>query len=61
MKLKQTCAAWMLAILCASVATSAHQPQAGAATPSRRAAVKPPRDYPVKPVPFTAVHFSDQF
>ncbi|MBO0724332.1 MAG: hypothetical protein J2P52_01935, partial [Blastocatellia bacterium] len=22
---------------------------------------KPPRDYPVKPVPFTAVHFNDVF
>jgi uncharacterized protein len=61
MKLKQTCAAWMLAILCAGVATSAHQPQAGAKASPRRAVVKPPRDYPVKPVPFTAVHFSDQF
>lgn len=27
----------------------------------RQAAAKPLRDYPVKPVPFTAVHFNDQF
>jgi hypothetical protein len=24
-------------------------------------AAKPPRDYPVEPVPFTAVHFTDAF
>ncbi|HJQ23559.1 MAG TPA: beta-L-arabinofuranosidase domain-containing protein [Blastocatellia bacterium] len=60
MKLKQTCAALLLVILCAGVATPASQPQAGAVAPPRRS-TKPPRDYPVKPVPFTAVHFNDLF
>src|SRR6266508_1113410 len=27
----------------------------------KAAPTKPPRDYPVKPVPFTAVHFNDVF
>ena len=45
MKLKQTCAAFLLTILCTGVATPAQTP----------------RDYPVKPVPFTAVHFNDRF
>src|SRR5262245_51937304 len=34
---------------------------AGASTGRQKQAVKPQRDYPVKPVPFTAVHFNDVF
>ncbi|MGH9848771.1 MAG: glycoside hydrolase family 127 protein, partial [Blastocatellia bacterium] len=29
--------------------------------PAKAESAKPPRDYPVKPVPFTAVHFNDGF
>ena len=62
MKLKQTCAVLMLAMwLCAGVATSTNLQQPAAKAPPRKVAAKPARDYPVKPVPFTAVHFNDQF
>ncbi|MEN3332260.1 MAG: uncharacterized protein V7641_1625 [Blastocatellia bacterium] len=62
MKLKQTSAVLMLAVwLCAGVAASANLQKSAAKTPPRKTAIKPARDYPVKPVPFTAVHFNDQF
>jgi uncharacterized protein len=61
MKLKETCVVLMLAMWwCAGIMASANQ-QPSAAPAPRKAAVKPSRDYPVKPVPFTAVHFNDQF
>jgi DUF1680 family protein len=61
MKLKETCAVLMLAMWCAGVATSANLQKPAVKTPPRKASAKPLRDYPVKPVPFTAVHFNDQF
>src|SRR5215510_7377768 len=42
----------MLAILCGGQPVS---------TAQQKQAAKPTRDYPVKPVPFTAVHFNDAF
>jgi uncharacterized protein len=64
MKLKETCAVLMLAsmltILCGGGATSTNLRKPAAQAPPK-ATAKPPRDYPVKPVPFTAVHFNDQF
>src|SRR5262249_2629015 len=37
------------------------QQQQAITTGQQQQAAKPPRDYPVKPVPFTAVHFNDAF
>ncbi len=45
-----------LTLLCACMQALAAQKPAAKAEPA-----KPPRDYPVKPVPFTAVHFNDTF
>ena len=61
MKLKQTYAALLLVSLCAGVTTSAQQPQAAAQASPRQVEANPSHDYPVKPVPFTAVHFNDLF
>jgi uncharacterized protein len=60
MKFKATCVILMLAITAAGVAAPATLPRPAAQT-SRQAAATPLRDYPVKPVPFTSVHFNDQF
>src|SRR5690349_21546718 len=60
MKLKATCVVLMLVRCAAGVSTSATPRQRAAQSP-RQALAKPPHDYPVKPVPFTAVHFNDQF
>jgi hypothetical protein len=43
-----------LALLCPCIFTNAQKRETAGAK-------KPPRDYPVKPVPFTAVHFNDSF
>src|SRR5205085_7297562 len=58
MKLKRTCAALLALAICCAAAPANH-PQTTAS--GRKKADKPARDYPVKPVPFTAVHFNDQF
>ena len=58
MKLKRTCAALLVLAICCAAAPANH-PQTTAS--GRKKADKPARDYPVKPVPFTAVHFNDQF
>ncbi len=42
-------------------AAAQQQPKPGQKSGSTESAVQPPRDYPVKPVPFTAVHFNDGF
>ena len=43
-------------LLCAGVIS-----RAGQNTTSRKQPSQPQRDYPVKPVPFTAVHLNDKF
>ncbi len=48
-------AAMTISLLCAVVISGARQKE-----PARQSA-KPARDYPVKPVPFTAVHLTDKF
>ncbi|MFL6215878.1 MAG: glycoside hydrolase family 127 protein [Blastocatellia bacterium] len=63
MKFKAICALLMLAICSAGIAAPASA-RRQAAQATRKAIIKatgPARDYPVKPVPFTAVHFNDQF
>ena len=45
----------------ALAAFSACLPSLGAQQPARPAEIKPPKDYPVKPVPFTAVRLNDVF
>ncbi|HKQ05874.1 MAG TPA: glycoside hydrolase family 127 protein [Blastocatellia bacterium] len=59
MKLKPMCAVLLLTLSIAGVAAQANSSQTTRAP--RRATARPLRDYPVKPVPFTAVHFNDQF
>jgi DUF1680 family protein len=63
MKAKLTCAVLILAICCVGIAASAtvRQTVAQAARKATKKATGPTRDYPVKPVPFTAVHFNDRF
>jgi DUF1680 family protein len=46
----------IVALLCAGVIS-----QAGQRETATKKSVQPPSDYPVKPVPFTAVHLTDSF
>jgi DUF1680 family protein len=62
MKLKVICVFLILAITSAGVAAPARRQRTATAAGKRTAkANTAARDYPVKPVPFTAVHFNDQF
>ena len=54
--LKRTLIACVVVLLCIAVTSRAGQTETG-----KRKATKPPRDYPVKPVPFTLVHLNDSF
>ena len=55
-----------LACLCSLLQTgqlsrAQEKPKAAREGEARKSSAKPARDYPVKPVPFTAVHFNDSF
>ena len=60
--------AFALGLCCLLVGTatsgqrrSPRQPAKPTGAERQAAELKPPRDYPVKPVPFTAVRFTDSF